>query len=287
MQDAVTAPHSSYLQQLGSESLDQLRASLTPELRERLARHMLQVSATPAADVGRRADDRPREPPRKCGEPVSSAAASSSSSSSGVPTAAARQASKPRLPRGADGAAGTPCCSRGAVVLPPTPTDALPPTLGSATPLAPPHPAACVDGSHGGPDGDDGFNATALGPPHAALFTAQQMQTLLPALAPEAQRWLNAMENASRVQQRQQQSLQALGRHAWQSEQLRSDADEEKRRLRKLVQQQSAALATSTRHMQTLRVAHDRKAAELEAQAERVRQLERGLRAAVRHGSTS
>eukprot|EP00966_Prymnesium_polylepis_P180486 4179877-Prymnesium_polylepis.1 len=66
-----------------------------------------------------------------------------------------------------------------------------------------------------------------------------------------------------------------------QSDRRRFDSDEDRRRLRKIVQQQSAALAMSARQMQILRVAHERKATELEAQMGRSRQLERGLRAAA------
>lgn len=90
-----------------------------------------------------------------------------------------------------------------------------------------------------------------------------------------------------------------------QSERLRSHAEEERRRLIKIVREQSTALAATTRKIQILRVAHDDKAAllaharreflchaftpsfpqamALEAETERRRQLERSLRAACRY----
>ncbi|KAL1511884.1 hypothetical protein AB1Y20_005166 [Prymnesium parvum] len=280
MSDAVRKG-GSYLLQMDDARLSALAEVLSPSLRERLARHLL--CATPAGEedgIALGAVALHDAPPltlgatRRSGAATATTAASSSSDAS-APAAAPAAASFSTAAPASFSTAAPASFSTAAPASFSTAAPAYFSTAASAACSAAPRANAAEAGEE--------FSPAELSPPDALLFSAQQMQTLLPALTPGAQRWLCGMQHASRQQAQQQKAVKTLSRYVEHTEQLRSDAEEERRRLRQLVQRQSAALAANTRQMQALRAAHESKAAALQAEMERSRLLERSLRAACRY----
>lgn len=126
------------------------------------------------------------------------------------------------------------------------------------------------------------MQAPACGPPHAKLLSRGQMQLLLPALLPEARRWLERQARDGEAQGAQQRQLQELARYCAHLQQRELKRDRERLALRSQVARQQEALLRGAKHMQAQRVecaSHQQAAAKAEA---RRRLLERSLRAALR-----
>lgn len=123
---------------------------------------------------------------------------------------------------------------------------------------------------------------SAFGPPYTKLLSRQQMRLLLPAMLPEARRWLEKQERDGKAQGAQQKQLQELARYCSHLQQHELKRDRERLALRSQVARQQEALLRGAKHMQAQRVecASHQQAAE-KAVARR-RLLERSLRAALR-----
>ena len=115
------------------------------------------------------------------------------------------------------------------------------------------------------------------------LLTRLETKALLPAVTPEARRWLHEIEGKSRGTVQQQRQLKELGRFAVKSERARAEAVAEKSRLQQVAEAQSHALLGAARQMQAMRSTYEQQKQELAREAQKSRQLERGLRALTRN----
>ena len=115
------------------------------------------------------------------------------------------------------------------------------------------------------------------------LLTRLETKALLQAVTPEARRWLHEIEGKSRGTVQQQRQLKELGRFAVKSERARAEAVAEKSRLQQVAEAQSHALLGAARQMQAMRSTYEQQKQELAREAQKSRQLERGLRALTRN----
>ena len=114
------------------------------------------------------------------------------------------------------------------------------------------------------------------------LLSPAEVAALLPALEPEAKRWLRAVEHDARTTAQQHRAMKELGRYVLSAERARSDAERERAKLHKVCQEQAQALLASAARYKQLRRLYEGSQAELEREREKSRQLERALRATVR-----
>ena len=114
------------------------------------------------------------------------------------------------------------------------------------------------------------------------LLSTHELQALLPAVTPEARRWLREVERGTRGAAQQQRQLKELGRFAVRSERRCATAMAERTKLQRLAQAQSAQLVASARAMQAMRASWEEQQLALARETEKSRVLERGLRAMAR-----
>ena len=114
------------------------------------------------------------------------------------------------------------------------------------------------------------------------LLSSSEMRALLPAVAPEAKRYLRELAAGSRGVAANQRALRELASFTLRSERARSEAEAERARLARLAAQQSQALVVSAHRMHAMREKVEQQRQQLEREAARSKQLERGLRAATR-----
>lgn len=114
------------------------------------------------------------------------------------------------------------------------------------------------------------------------LLSSSEMRALLPAVAPEAKRYLRELAAGSRGVAANQRALRELASFTLRSERARSEAEAERARLARLAAQQSQALVVSAHRMHAMREKVEQQRQQLEREAAKSKQLERGLRAATR-----
>ena len=150
--------------------------------------------------------------------------------------------------------------------------------LGAGVTRAPERPtSSCNTGR-----GESREQVASFGPPHASLVSRPQLQLLAPALLPEARQWLEEQDREARRQGVQHQQAKELARYCAHLQQLDLDRSKERAESERLILRQRMALLRGAKHIQALRVeCAARQAAEEKASA-RIRELERGLRRALR-----
>ena len=193
--------------------------------------------------------------------------------------------------------------------VPPAPLAMLAPLVSSELPLSRPTPRRLAParpptdrhprpaGDAGSPEASSGppvqactpreesaalMQAAAFGPPHAKLLSRGQMQLLLPAMLPEARRWLERQARDGEAQGAQQRQLQELARYCAHLQQRELKRDKERLALRSQVARQQDALLRGAKHMQAQRIECASHQQAAEKAAARRRLLERSLRAALR-----
>ena len=114
------------------------------------------------------------------------------------------------------------------------------------------------------------------------LLTTAEVQALIPAVIPNARRWLREVDLSARNAAANQKELKELGRFVIKTEQARQASEAERARLYHLCEHQSQALVASAARMASQRRAYEEQSARLRWQEEHSRQLERGLRAMAR-----
>ena len=119
-------------------------------------------------------------------------------------------------------------------------------------------------------------------PPAAPLLTPQQLQLLLPALLPQARRWLETQQRDSLGQGVLHRELCELARYCLHLQQTEAKGMREREVLQQLVARQQTALLRSTKGMQALRVSKAEHQQAAEQAAAHGKLLERSLRAALR-----
>jgi len=119
-------------------------------------------------------------------------------------------------------------------------------------------------------------------PPSAPLLSHRELLTVLPAVVPNARRWLKATDEAARTAVSQQRVLQSMGRHVVRTEQRRDAAEQRAHELHRLAEHQAAALLASAARCASIREAFEQQRAQLWHEQERTKKLERGLRMVAR-----
>ena len=114
------------------------------------------------------------------------------------------------------------------------------------------------------------------------LLSASEMAALLPAVAPEARRYLREVQSGARGVASNQRALRELATFSLRSEKRASEAEAERARLSRLAAQQGQALVVSAHRMHALREKVEVQQRQLELEAAKAKKLERGLRAATR-----
>ena len=119
-------------------------------------------------------------------------------------------------------------------------------------------------------------------PRETPLLSAAEMKALLPAVAPEARRFVQDVALQQRSCAQQQRQLRELASFSVKSEQARAAAVAEKARLQRLTAQQAQALTVSAHRIHTMREEVAKRDQLLQQEKDRSAELERGLRAALR-----
>ena len=124
--------------------------------------------------------------------------------------------------------------------------------------------------------------ALTFGPPNTRLLSRPQMKLLLPAMLPEARRWLEKQDRDGGAQVEQQRQLKELARYCAHLQQRDLKRDQERQELRGQLARQQAALLCGVKYMQAQRVERASQQQKAEKAVMRRRLLERSLRAALR-----
>ena len=119
-------------------------------------------------------------------------------------------------------------------------------------------------------------------PRESPLFSARDLKTMIPAVAPDARHWLREADASARTAARQQRTLHEMGRQMVRTEEARDAAEARAVQLQRISEQQRAALLASAARASHLREGYQRERDERLREADRSRQLERALRAVIR-----